>query len=52
MCDINSHVGIWIFHPLSVPALGQLPATFHTHTAGYLKSIYLVIPEKGDVLEN
>lgn len=39
---------MWIFHPLSVPAFDQLPATLHTRTAGCSNGIDLIIPEKRD----
>lgn len=43
---LYSRVAIWIFHPLSVPAFYKLPAAFHSRTACYPNSIYLIIPEK------
>lgn len=43
---LYSQVATWIFHPLSVPAFYKLPTAFHSRTAGYPNSIYLIIPEK------
>lgn len=43
---LYSRVATWIFHPLSVPAFYKFPTAFHSRTAGYPNSIYLIIPEK------